>query len=306
MEINPSQSPPKTDKLELPHPLDFTGTRTDLFADKINLLQTTSKENGIPVPTSLEDNNFFWLLIAQSHSDITRIIRRQMSGSKDSNISQDDLNNLSLELSIAQATQSYELIEKAGVDPLTGAFNRRSTIDQINNLQARMSKEGGLGEGRKGVVVPYLFFWDIDHFHDVNELTNHVIGDKILRKQVENAKKFSRSTVDRVGRYGGDELTLTIVTSVTKEEVDQRAEATRQLIQGKSSVMHEGKIIQPTISLAVVPINQDDHHEEIFARASKLLLQAKKLGRNCTVNQDGLEINLRAENSHIVSRELSS
>ena len=48
---------------------------------------------------------------------------------------------------------------------------------------------------------------DIDHFRQVNDTHGHRVGDMILRGLSERLVELVR-TIDRVCRYGGEEITV--------------------------------------------------------------------------------------------------
>jgi hypothetical protein len=61
----------------------------------------------------------------------------------------------------------------AAVDPLTGAFNRRSGLQRPNEECSRSNR----AEGPLGVLA-----FDIDHFKAVNDDHGHLVGDRVLQR----------------------------------------------------------------------------------------------------------------------------
>lgn len=104
----------------------------------------------------------------------------------------------------------YDLLalreEEASIDALTGIWNRRSIINQLNNESDRISRYGG----NACVAIA-----DMGNFKYINDNYGHPKGDEVLRK-VAAVLKDNLRTSDSVGRYGGDEFIL-LLPNVTPE-----------------------------------------------------------------------------------------
>ena len=86
----------------------------------------------------------------------------------------------------------------ANRDALTGAFNSRSFIENLNRELERS----------KRYVHPFtLVYIDLDNFKLINDTYGHALGDEVLRKVVNIMQSRLRS-VDIVARLGGDEFAL--------------------------------------------------------------------------------------------------
>jgi len=84
----------------------------------------------------------------------------------------------------------------AGTDELTGAWNRRVGLANIERELERAERTGG------GLV---LVFADVDGLKELNDTEGHARGDELLRLFVETLRAHVRP-YDIVVRYGGDEF----------------------------------------------------------------------------------------------------
>ena len=96
------------------------------------------------------------------------------------------------------AERIVEVEALATTDPQTRLNNRMATlsvlateIDRANRYQRAMS----------------VALFDIDHFKRVNDTHGHAVGDDVLR-HVATVLKDNVRSVDRLGRYGGEEFLL--------------------------------------------------------------------------------------------------
>jgi two-component system cell cycle response regulator len=89
-----------------------------------------------------------------------------------------------------------ELFGLAAHDELTGLFNRRFFVSEVERLLAR------------GTVVNVLLF-DLDGFKQVNDTYGHLAGDRVLRDVATSFQTRTRPQ-DIVARFGGDEFVMAI------------------------------------------------------------------------------------------------
>jgi len=90
------------------------------------------------------------------------------------------------------------LEEQASTDPLTGAWNRRFVLAELDRNLARAE--------RAGAPVAVAMF-DMDNFKIVNDEQGHLAGDRLLKGVAEAMREALRKG-DILGRYGGDEFLL--------------------------------------------------------------------------------------------------
>jgi two-component system cell cycle response regulator len=98
-----------------------------------------------------------------------------------------------------------ELYGMATRDALTGIFNRRFFLAEVDRMLAR---------GTKMSVV----LFDLDFFKQVNDTFGHSAGDQVLR-DVGSIFLGSTRPEDLVARYGGDEFVM-VVTDLDVPEVE--------------------------------------------------------------------------------------
>ena len=165
----------------------------------------------------------------------------------------------------AALTEARMLEELSERDPLTGLMNRRALEARFPSLRA---------DGFDTFAV-----LDLDLFKDVNDRFGHQVGDRAL---IACAKAL-RGGEDRdtiAVRLGGEEFA---VLMRGKRTID-RIEALRQLVPVRIAREVEGLDRPVTASLGVVEFPRNTRSvasfEEMYARADRLLYEAKESGRN--------------------------
>lgn len=106
-------------------------------------------------------------------------------------------------------TREQDLREKASVDGLTGALNRKAAEQKINTLMQDKECKG------------YLLMLDIDDFKTVNDTMGHAIGDLALITLVKLLKEHFRRE-DIIGRLGGDEFIVFMTNIENASAVEDR------------------------------------------------------------------------------------
>ena len=95
-----------------------------------------------------------------------------------------------------QLSYMIALLRRASIDPLTGAFTRRSG-HEIIELQFRMACSQN---------IPFtVMFIDLDDFKGVNDRFGHEAGDTVLAKAAQTLTEYLRRG-DVVIRWGGEEF----------------------------------------------------------------------------------------------------
>jgi diguanylate cyclase (GGDEF)-like protein len=162
------------------------------------------------------------------------------------------------------ATQSA-----ASIDGLTGLANRATTMDHLQTMidHATIAENGA------------VLLLDIDHFKFINDQLGHAAGDECLRKIGEIVKKGVRGG-DTAGRIGGEEF-LVVMPGATGDVALTVAERLRLAIA--LGGMRHGNGEPVTTSIGVAAVRAGDTIELLLARADRGLYEAKRLGRNRTV-----------------------
>lgn len=96
-------------------------------------------------------------------------------------------------------------------DPLTGIFNRRASIQQLNRLLSIARRQN----------KPWCFvIIDLDDFKQINDSFGHEAGDRVLRRLGQLLKQEFRRE-DVTARWGGEEFVIGLY-DMTKEAVISR------------------------------------------------------------------------------------
>jgi len=190
----------------------------------------------------------------------------------------------------AQSQAKIRRLEKlATTDDLTGLKNRRYVREFCRQIidYAR----------NKGCRVTLLMF-DIDYFKNYNDSYSHTAGDEVLKQVAVLMRRCCRPH-DIVGRIGGDEFVVIFWDeprkasgSVDQERRFSQTDHPQQAISIAKRIQRELKkarlnLLGPqatgllTISGGLVSFPRDGSNvQELFDRADKALLEAKRSGKN--------------------------
>ncbi|QUI24055.1 cache domain-containing protein [Vallitalea pronyensis] len=161
-----------------------------------------------------------------------------------------------------------KLEELAHMDELTGVYNRRFIIKQI---EEEMRKQE---EHHETFAIAMA---DLDFFKRVNDTYGHTYGDEILKYFSKMLTENVRLT-DYVGRYGGEEF-IVIFTEQTKEfAYDVLHEIQLKIKQH----VFEKKELKLTFSAGIVEIKNEDNRniQDYLIQVDQLLYKAKGNGRD--------------------------
>ncbi len=176
---------------------------------------------------------------------------------------------------IFDLTEKKELEEKlqylSEIDDLTGLLNRRSGIQQLENLLQTSQTL------KQTCVVAIM---DIDHFKQVNDTFGHQMGDQVLKSIKQLVAKAIRSH-DTLLRYGGEEFVLCFPNTGIKQ-ARIIIERIRLLFEQKQFYPDPNNSLQITLSIgfAAYPDNGQTI-EQLLHASDAAMYQAKAAGRNC-------------------------
>ena len=165
--------------------------------------------------------------------------------------------------------EAYRRIEGlAELDELTGSLNRRSIMRMLEEEIARSHR----------LNVPCtVALIDLDFFKRINDLYGHPTGDEVLRTFAITAFANIRS-VDRFGRYGGEEFLL-ILPDTDETSAVQMLDRLRGIIAELDwSAFSSG--MRVTISAGVAMLRANEISDTLLARADGALYASKARGRN--------------------------
>ncbi len=166
-----------------------------------------------------------------------------------------------------------EAVRLATIDPLTGAYNRRTFHDIAERELARAVRNG---QPLSIIVV------DIDHFRPVNEKHGIRAGDEVLRRVADLIRTALRKE-DMLVRYGGEEF-LVMLPDVPGPGAVVVAGRIRKSVEAET-LQVEGQSLQLTVSVGVSARFDEgpESIENLLARADEALALAKQRGRNRVV-----------------------
>src|SRR5262249_12292862 len=172
-------------------------------------------------------------------------------------------------LAMAKERTEYRHRTAAMVDPLTGIANRRSFLNDGNELAKRHA-----ANPRPSVVL----LLDLDHFNSINDRFGHAVGDRVLQVFADTARANVRSA-DLVGRLGGEEFAA-MLYDVSREKAVALAERVRSAFAEAATEIDGGGVCA-TVSVGwVVKEDQPLDVPALLGQADEALYYAKERGRN--------------------------
>jgi diguanylate cyclase (GGDEF)-like protein len=153
-------------------------------------------------------------------------------------------------------------------DPLTRLLNRRrfnAELSQVVRLAVDRGEQGA------------LLFVDLDQFKDVNDISGHHMGDRLLQRVAEQLETSSR-TRGLLGRLGGDEFALILPVADTEQAIGM---ATRLQQRIQSVIVHSRSWrhqVSASIGIVLFPQHGTDA-QQLMADADLAMYQAKEKGR---------------------------
>lgn len=162
------------------------------------------------------------------------------------------------------------LNELATHDGLTGLYNHRTFYALLEDELARAI--------RFDRPVSLLML-DIDHFKRVNDVHGHLAGDAVLKGLSELLGRRARA-IDRVCRYGGEEITV-ILPEINLDAAVNVAERLRARVEAQPFDVNAGAPLHITVSIGVASFPAHaDSAQALVAAADAALYAAKQGGRN--------------------------
>lgn len=153
-------------------------------------------------------------------------------------------------------------------DPLTGLYNRRRFLEELDQTLATC-------ERYKQTCAVMLI--DLDQFKDINEASGHHVGDRLLQRVSDTLRIQARSS-DIVARLGGDEFAV-IVQMTDQDNTERIAQRFCSALDGidveGQDTVHR---VSASIGVALFPAH-GNNSDELLANADIAMYQAKEKGR---------------------------
>lgn len=161
------------------------------------------------------------------------------------------------------------LVEFANHDNLTGLYNRRRFVEELNVELANIAVHGHTSA---------LFFIDLDQFKYVNDTCGHAAGDRLIRKVADELLRSVRHS-DVVARFGGDEFVILLCDSDRKS-----AKALAEIILAnmrRLAHVEEDRVFHIHCSIGVTMVGGSNvKTDDLIAEADIACREAKSAGRN--------------------------
>lgn len=165
------------------------------------------------------------------------------------------------------------LVQRAMVDPLTGAYTRRSGTEALE-LAFRLAS-------LQNTPLSVAFF-DLDHFKSINDTYGHEEGDRALRIVSERLRSGLRKG-DALIRWGGEEF----VAVLNNTDADGARIVVQRLYEAGLGRRPDGSPLTASIGIAerIADLTMDWTH--LVELADQRMYEAKRNGRNRTILPSG-------------------
>ena len=177
---------------------------------------------------------------------------------------------------MAEHTTELEVVnhDLAGIarqDPLTGLGNRRALEENLELLEARVSRYG------HRYCMALL---DVDHFKSYNDSRGHQAGDDVLQKVAAQLTAQVRGG-DAVYRYGGDEF-LCIFPEQSMSNGAQAVQRMRAGVERLAIRRTDDPVGVVTFSAGLAMLDPEHPRpaSQVLKDADEALYRAKQFGRN--------------------------
>ena len=161
-----------------------------------------------------------------------------------------------------------KLYEMANKDELTGIYNRRRLIEELENLTENRRQQGDFA----------LLFVDLDRFKNINDTYGHDVGDLLLK---ESVKRFQEIVEERdfVARQGGDEFVIIFKDIRDKNYISEKC---REILNSmEKEFVLSGKKIKTSASIGVALYPEHaQNYMELIKCGDRALYKSKAGGKN--------------------------
>ena len=161
----------------------------------------------------------------------------------------------------------------SNMDGLTGLYNRRFFNNLIEEEWCR---------GSRAASPLSLVMGDVDHFKLYNDTYGHIAGDNCLKEVSALFRRVFRRRVDRVARYGGEEI-IAVLPETDSDGARRLAgllldEVRSAAIEHKAS--ENGRILTLSLGVCTVVPSAESSPLELVKAVDSALYDAKNNGRD--------------------------
>jgi diguanylate cyclase (GGDEF)-like protein/PAS domain S-box-containing protein len=170
---------------------------------------------------------------------------------------------------VTDAKRAQErLMHDAVHDSLTGLPNRELFLDRLAIAAKRATLEP--------LVRPALLFIDIDKFKSVNTAFGLIVGDSLL---LTIARRLGRNLgpQDTLGRVGGDQFALLLLSQSDARELAMLAEQVRRSLRAPINIAGQEIVLTASIGIALYD-GPDEDPAELLREAEIAMYRAKRAG----------------------------
>lgn len=167
---------------------------------------------------------------------------------------------------MSQLQYMIGLINRASLDPLTGAFTRRTGAETIQ-LQFRIAS-------MHNDPIAIAFF-DLDNFKSVNDTFGHEEGDRALIGMASVLRESLRRG-DALIRWGGEEFVL-LLNNANHEGTRL---VIKRILERGFGTRPDGKPLTASIGISELTADNPNNWPEMVELADTRMYEAKKAGKN--------------------------
>lgn len=177
-------------------------------------------------------------------------------------------------IAIAHALQMQRLGELSRTDELTGLFNRRAFMEDLQSRHAHVFRSG---------QKCALLYADLDNFKQINDCMGHDAGDLALREIANILRNHSR-VGDLCARLGGDEFAIWL--EATDEEGAKRkcqlltADVKHLQLQIAPEKADSPDALGLSIGIAISNPENTESLLQLLKRADEAMYQVKHQGKS--------------------------
>jgi diguanylate cyclase (GGDEF)-like protein/PAS domain S-box-containing protein len=172
-------------------------------------------------------------------------------------------------IAIDNALLYEKTVEMAFTDGLTGLYNRRYLLEEMERELSRANRDDSAFS---------VISMDIDNLKAVNDRYGHNYGDRLIKEFADVVRRVSRKS-DIAARTGGDEFVIVMPGCGQEQAMSLAQRLWSEANSSKMSIRGEDIHCSVSIGVAGYPIHGMSI-EEVLGKADKAMYVAKTSGKN--------------------------